>query len=236
MAFAWLGCMRPARGAEAVPSGRRRRILITLLILLLILLPLYLWPLRSGRGGVPGASALSGPPHDPRDPAALAAIPGSVWDDLMGRATPPGPEKSRNLTMIAQLEEVPEFGEPASLGRLSSALGADASERSRSWMRSDDVSSDPAELAATLAAGSTPGSGDGWGGYAGTLDLGPWGSGGIGARALGGSGPGAIWDPTTPPTPTPEPSTIVLIGTNGILLGAAAWQCRRRGRRASSSE
>jgi len=46
--------------AESLPSRRGWRGLIALLILLLILLPLYLWPLRGGLRGLPGASALPG--------------------------------------------------------------------------------------------------------------------------------------------------------------------------------
>jgi hypothetical protein len=100
------------QNGEPLPSRRGRRILIALLILLLILLPLYLWPLRGGLGGLPGASAVPGSVHDPRSAAAVARIPGDVWDALMGHvdALPPSlpPTKPpRNLTMIIQAEEFP---------------------------------------------------------------------------------------------------------------------------------
>ena len=83
--------MRRSSGPEsALPRGRR--IAIALLILLLIALPLYLWPLRGGGAGLPGAAALSGLPRDPRDATAVAHLPADVWDGLMdeGRTGPKG--------------------------------------------------------------------------------------------------------------------------------------------------
>jgi len=102
------------RDADALPSRRARRGLIGLLILLLILLPLYLWPLRGSLGGLPGGSALPGSPRDPRSAAAVARIPGDVWDALMGHPAVPSPHPPtkplRNLTMITQGEGIPGGG------------------------------------------------------------------------------------------------------------------------------
>jgi len=121
--------------AHSLPSRRGRRVLIALLILLLILLPLYLWPLRWGLGGLPGASALPGSPRDPRSAAAVARIPGDVWDALMGPvdAPPPSPPPTtppRNLTMITQAEQ---FGS----GLDQDAGGAPLSESPESRARHD---------------------------------------------------------------------------------------------------
>jgi hypothetical protein len=45
---------------------------------------------------------------------------------------------------------------------------------------------------------------------------------------LPGPGQGGAF---SPPTPTPEPATLLLVGSNAALLGAAAWKrCRRRWR------
>jgi hypothetical protein len=218
-------------------------------MLLLVLLPLYLWPLRAGLGALPGASALSGPPRDPRDAAALAAIPADVWDDLMGR-TPPGTSSPRNLTMISELEEIAGAG-PFDFGEAGYSRGLIGSP-TLGWLTSDpldgasdffggqsgfgDSSPSPAQSMATLIGNS----GTGWGGYPGASNLGPWGGGGRGAGSPGGnqpdSGPGPIWDSSDPPAPTPEPATIVLIGSNVMLFGAAAWRRRRRGRGTGPSE
>src|SRR5258707_1443734 len=98
---------RSSSPESAAPRGRR--IAIVLLILLLIALPLYLWPLRGGGTGLPGAAALSGPPRDPRDAAAVAHLPADVWDGLMdeGRTGPQGATRHvpRNLHRIARLAE-----------------------------------------------------------------------------------------------------------------------------------
>lgn len=238
-----------------MPSRRARRILIALLILLLILLPLYLWPLRAGVGGLPDASALPGRPRDPRDAAALAAIPADVWDDLTGR-TPPAPTTPRNLTMITKLDEIAgaepfDFGEPSSprpgligspsLGPLTSDQLDGGTDSSGSQSGFGDPSSSPTQSIAAPAGNSGQGSGSGWGGFPGLANLGPWGGGGHGVGGRDGSGlssagPEPIWDPSDPPTPTPEPATIALIGSNLMLFGAAAWKRRRRGKGTGPSE
>ena len=102
--------MRLSSGPESVAPRRGRRIVVALLILLLILLPLYLWPLRGSGTGLPGAAALSRPPRDPRDAAAIAHLPADVWEGLMGEG-PSGrhgessPKAPGNLTRIAQLDD-----------------------------------------------------------------------------------------------------------------------------------
>lgn len=237
-----------------MPPRRARRILTALLMLLLILLPLYLWPLRAGLGALPGASALPGQPRDPRDAAALAAIPADVWDDLMGR-TPPGPAVPANLTMISKLEEIAgagpfDFGDlrysrpglsgSPLLGRLTSDQLDGASDFSGSQSGFGDSSPSPAQSMATLASNGEQGSGGGWGGYLGPSNLGPWGGGGKGSGGPGGSrpdgSPGPIWDSSDPPAPTPEPASVVLIGSNVLLFGAAAWKRRTGGRSTNPSE
>jgi hypothetical protein len=70
-------------------------------------------------------------------------------------------------------------------------------------------------------------------GYPGPPNLGPWsggGPGGAGRRGLASTSPISTWDPVDPgsPTPTPEPATVVLIGSNLALFGAFAWRRRRR--------
>jgi hypothetical protein len=233
--------MRHTPDPAALPSRRGRRIVIALLILLLILLPLYLWPLRGEMSGPSGAAALSGPPRDPRNPRAMAGIPSDVWDALMGGtsggpATPPKP--NRNLTMIAELEagkgpglpDVGESGAPFSIldgptprGTLTTALLEGPSSDPPGGKPSDE------------GPGSSPssrdqGTGNGWpafGGYPGLPNIGPFGGGGPGLV----SSPGWTFDPgdSGSPAPTPEPATIVLVGSNLALLGAMAWK-RRHGR------
>jgi len=100
---------------EPLPSPRARRRLIGLLTLLLILLPLYLWPLRGGLGGLPSGAALSRSLPDPRSAAAVARIPGDVWDALMGHPAVPRPplpptKPLPNLTMITPDEGIPDSG------------------------------------------------------------------------------------------------------------------------------
>jgi hypothetical protein len=64
-----------------------------------------------------------------------------------------------------------------------------------------------------------------FGGYPVPSDLGLGGGGG-GLR-FPTSGPGGTGDPGTL-APTPEPATLLLVGSNVALLGAAAWRRRRR--------
>jgi hypothetical protein len=221
------------------------------LILLLVLLPLYLWPLRGGRGSLPHASALSGPPHDPRNPAAMARIPSDVWDALMARTEGPPPAPPRpplNLTMIAGLDEVGGAGSihlPPIIGssgppshRSLLALGGDGSPSSANRPDGDDSSPGPVQFLASETSSQERGTGNGGsgfgsGGYAGFSNLGPWNGGGPGGPGTGGapsSGPGSTWDPNDPdsPTPTPEPATLVLVGSNLALFGAFAWKRHKR--------
>ena len=240
--------------AEPLPSRRGRRGVLALLILLLILLPLYLWPLRGGLGGLPGASALPGSVRDPRSAAAVAQIPGDVWDALMGptHAPPQSPSPApppRNLTMFTSAEGIPGSGLPGR-GLDDDAGGTPLLESSATLARgmlaqlgSSDLSdgspgggdalSAPTELESTPGGGTGTGSapgGFGPGGYPGGGDLGPW----PGGRPGGGPGhvPGLAppLDPGGPGdlAPTPEPATLLLVGSNLVLLGAAAWKRRRR--------
>lgn len=232
--------------AEPLPSRRARRGLIALLILLMILLPLYLWPLRGGVGGLPGASALSGSARDPRSAVAVARIPGDVWDALMGHpaaaaALPPPPTKPpRNLTMITQAEDIPGSGpdegggpplsdNPTSLAR--GLLGS--SDLSGGNPGGDDAPSAPVEFLA-----SSPGAESGTGnapsafissGYAGPGNVGPGNGGGSGGGPHSSS-PGPTVGPDDPGdlAATPEPATLVLVASNLTLLGVAAWKRRRR--------
>ena len=228
--------------AGPLSSRRGRRILIALLILLLILLPLYLWPLRGGLGGLPGVSALPGSVLDPRSAGALARIPGDVWDALMGRTeepplSPPPTEPLRNLTMITQAEEISGSGLDQdtlveSLARGGAAQPGGSSDLSDTVPGGSDALSTPGDLlAANPNGGPDGGSGGGpWSGF------GPGGSPGFGAGGGSGGGgprfssPGSTLDPDHPGAlePTPEPGTLVLIGSNLALLGAAAWKRRRR--------
>jgi hypothetical protein len=235
--------------AEPLPSRRGRRGLIALAILLLILLPLYLWPLRGGLGGLPGASALPGPVRDPRSAAAVAQIPGDVWDALMGHthALPPSPPPTKlpsNLTMITSAEGLPGSGLP---GDESGATPSDSPAALARGMLAQLGSSDlsdgsfggGAALSSPVEFVSTPGGGTGTGGapsgfgpgsYPGLGNLGPWHGGGPGggprvsslAPTLDPGDPGDL-------APTPEPATLLLVGSNLALLAAAAWRrCRRR--------
>ena len=221
--------------AEAPPSRRGRRSLIALLILLLVLLPLYLWPLRAGLRGLPGTTALPGTWPDPRNVAALAQIPGNVWDALMGRADGPAPGAPapgpRNLTMISQLEELtggaldpsPLSDGPAVLARdMIAPLGGPSDQV-------DGSLDTPGQLLALRDGSGTgePGTEFAPGGY--PSPLGPGHGGGPGG---GPHPPVFTFTPGDPgaPEPTPEPATLLLVGSNLALLGGAAWRCRHRSR------
>jgi hypothetical protein len=221
-----------------------------LLILLLIALPLYLWPLRGGGTGLPGAAALSGPPRDPRDATAVAHLPADVWEGLMneGRTGRKGDTRHvpGNLTRIARLGEVPGAGPLGivsggtslswprdTLPRPFTALNGDGPDQSTGTSDSPPV---PVQFLSGPPGGEGTGSGSGWGGgtYSGLPNnLGPFnggggagGSGSGGAGGAGGGGPLFFSDPGDPsaPAPTPEPATILLIGSNVVLLGAASWR------------
>jgi len=235
--------MRRSSSSESAPP-QGRRIAIVLLILLLIALPLYLWPLRGSGTGLPGAASHSGLPRDPRDASAVAHIPADVWDGLMddGRSGHKGKEGPRpgNLTRIAQLEDVPGAGSVDTGSGVSSLWPRDTLSRSFGAPDSGDkgdgsgggTGDSPSAPTQFLAGppgnqGSGGGSGGGWnGGYSGGAgNFGPFGGGG-GSGGSGGGGPFLVGDPGDPsaPAPTPEPTTILLVGSNLALLGAAAWR------------
>ena len=230
-----------------VPARHGRRILIALLILALILLPLYLWPLRGGFGGLPGTSALSGWPRDPRNPAAVAAIPSDVWDALMGGAAdqpkvPPKPApKPRNLTMIAEHQPADgtgafdvgagsQFsgltilpGSPMDLTGPTDPTGSKSAAASfPAWVQftSESSNRDAANGSAWPGAGGFPGSG-----------AGPFGSGPGTSVSIVIADPGDL----SPPVATPEPATILLVGSNLALASAMAWKRRRRRREEETS-
>jgi hypothetical protein len=233
--------------AEPPPSRHRRRTLIALIVLLLILLPLYLWPLRGGLAGLPGASAPPGSVRDPRSAAAVAQIPGDVWDALMGHTgappSPPSPKPPRNLTMITHGGGIPGGG----LDEGAGAGGTTVSDTTPAFARgmlaqlgsadlpggnpAGDTASTPEEFSTSSPGGGSggPSNGVGPGGYPGFSNLFPWsgGGGGGGPRltslepTFGPGGPGAL-------QPTPEPATLALVGSNLALLGVAAWRRRRR--------
>jgi hypothetical protein len=239
--------------AEPLPSRRGRRGLIALLILLLILLPLYLWPLRGGLGALPGSSTLPGSARDPRSAAAVAQIPGDVWDALMGHTHAPPPSAPpatppRNLTMITSTEGLPGSGLPGSLdegtgGATLSDSPAAVARGMLAQLGSSDVSdgtpggspdpSSPVEFVSTPGGGTGPGGAPGGfgpgGGYPSLGNLGPWHGTGPGggpsivslAPQLDPGGPGDL-------APTPEPATLLLLGSNFALLGAAALRRRLR--------
>ena len=241
--------MRLSSGPESVAPRRGRRIVIALLILLLILLPLYLWPLRGSGTGLPGAAALSRPPRDPRDAAAIAHLPADVWEGLMGEG-PSGrhgessPKAPGNLTRIAQLDDdigagggsLPPRYDGLHPGHGITGLFADGSDESNGQPSgSGDSPPAPVQFLAGPPSGESTGSGNGWGGGGGSGlpgNPGPFtGGGGPGGRG-GSSAPmtffSDVGDPGAP-EPTPEPTTILLVGSNLALVGAAAWRRLRGG-------
>ena len=235
--------------SASLPPRRGRRILVALLVLLLILLPLYLWPLRGSFGGLPSPSALLGSMLDPRDPGAVARIPGDVWDALMGgtdAASAPSPgQPPRNLTMISELEEYRAAGLDAGIrgslleedpSMLAHGLIGQVGTPWQTWEAAaasgdDQTTSPPSPPGAGSPSGSA-GDGTAWGGIpplGGSPGyLGPWTSGGPGGPHLLGSGPAFTLAATLAPTPTPEPGTLLLVGSTLALLGAAAWRRQRR--------
>ena len=238
--------MRLSSGPESVAPRRGRRIVVALLILLLILLPLYLWPLRGSGTGLLGAAALSRPPRDPRDAAAIAHLPADVWEGLMsegpsGRHGESSPKAPGNLTRIAELDDdigaggsVPPRYDGLYRGHGISGLFADGSDRASGQPGgSGDSPPAPVQFLAGPTTGESTGSGNGRGG-GGSFGLpgnpGPFtGGGGPGGR--GGSAPTTFFTDAGDlgaPEPTPEPTTILLVGSNLALLGAAAWR-RLRG-------
>lgn len=238
--------MRLSSGPESVAPRRGRRIVLALLILLLILLPLYLWPLRGGGGGLPSAAALSGLPRDPRDPAAVAHLPSDVWDGLMGRGAETAPKAPGNLTRIAEVTgagppdlasggvSLPPRYDTLSRGRAITALPGDGADQSGGQSGgTGDTPPAPVQFLAGPSPSEGPGSGNsaGGGGYSGFPgNLGPFGGGG-GPGGPSGSAPTFFSDAADPgpAAPTPEPTTILLVGSNLALLGAAVWRRVRRG-------
>jgi hypothetical protein len=233
--------------AQSLSAHRGRRVLIGLLAVALILLPLYLWPLRLGLGGLSNVAALLGIVGDPRDPAAVARIPQEAWEVLMGDADAPpfpsgGATTPRNLTMIADLEEltggVVDAGPGALLGEdsavapsLLAAAGGPGGVAAAADPAGESSGSAPSGLlAASPGGGSADGPGSNWSQFGGGFrDLGPW-SGGGGPLLLTTAAPFGPGSDPVAPTPTPEPATLLLIGSNAALLGAAAWKRRRRRR------
>ena len=243
--------MRLSSGAESVAPRRVRRIVLALLILLLIVLPLYLWPLRGGGSGLPDAAALSRPPRDPRDAAAIAHLPADVWEGLMdgpsGRHDEPSLKTPGNLTRIAQLDEgeagplnvgaggvsfPPRYDALPRGGGIAALLGDESDQSSGESGGPGDSPPAPVQFLAGPTPGESPGSGNGWGGggYSGFPgNLGPFARGG-GPGGPSGSAPTFISDPgeSGALAPTPEPTTILLVGSNLTLFGAAAWRRLRR--------
>ena len=239
-------------------SRRNRWAVIALLALLLILLPLYLWPLRGGLSGLPGTSAPPGSVRDPRSAAAVAQISSDVWNALMGRtpAAAPSSPSARprpNLTMITSAE-VPGSGlpglddEPLPDSPSALARGLLAQFGTTGVPDGSSGGGDAASPSTDPSSASEDGAGTGGapaefgpGGYFTLGNLGPWTGGGPGggpggggpSGGLGGRAPisGLVQALDAGPgdlAPTPEPATLVLVGSNLALLGAAAWRRSRR--------
>src|SRR6185437_11811704 len=216
--------MSPIARPESVGSRRGRRIAILLVVLLLIGLPLYLWPLHGGIEGLPGATALSGAPPDPRSAKAVAQLPADVWAELMGHGRPPapssgGPKVHDNLTRIT----------PHEAGDGNGSLGSGGGPAV--FPRLDAGSTPP--LIALLADGGAGSGGDSSGGASSDSTSSSSGASPSGGGAGGDDGsapPTFIADPgpDDPPMPTPEPGTLLLVGSNLALIGAIAWRCLRR--------
>jgi hypothetical protein len=245
--------MSPIERSQSAPSRRGRRIAILLAILLLVGLPLYLWPLRAGIQGLPGASALSGAPKDPRSAAAVAQLPADVWDGLMGHGGgPAGPKPPGNLTRISPHEDgagngAADGGGAGSAGLTIPRLGAGTTPTMTAMLAGGGAGSGggtPADQVGDTSAssgfGSEPSStgggtggqsgGAGNGGYSPFSNLGPFGGGGGPGGGNGGAPSTFLADPepNDPPMPTPEPSTLMLVGSNLALIGALAWRYLRK--------
>lgn len=233
--------MRPIPRPQPVGSRRARRVALFLAILLLTGVPLYLWPLRGGIQGLPGAAALSGLPPDPRSATAVAQLPADVWDGLLGHGGSPasssgGAMAPGNLTRIAPHEEDDagagsgsgsfprlDAGAMPPMTTLLVASGAASAGESPGGSSGDSISS-------SGGAGGQGGSGE-WSPVPG--GVGPFGGGG--GAAGGGDGvasPAFVAgpNPDDPPMPTPEPGTLRLVGFNLAVIGAIAWRRLSRGR------
>ncbi len=235
MAFAIRARMSRSAHSESASRGRRR-LAILLAILLLVGLPIYLWPFRGGVQGLPGGASRSGVPRDPRSAAAIAQLPADVWDGLMGHRTHrEGPKRPGNLTRISPLEDGAGHG---ALGGAAGAATVDLPGPTLAAMLAD-AGTAPGGGPSLLESG--PGSssaaegdehtGNAWnGGYWPFSGIGPFGGGGGPGGTAGSPLPTfvAIQDPTDSPTPTPEPSTLMLVGSNLTLAGAVAWRYVRK--------
>jgi len=138
---------------------------------------------------------------------------------LPGSRRCPAPGRS------ASCRAVPRCPGRATLCRARSLLNGDSPDQSTGTSDSPPA---PVQFLSGPPGGEGTGSGSGWGGgtYSGLPNnLGPFNGGG-GAGGSGGGGPLFFSDPGDPsaPAPTPEPATILLIGSNVVLLGAASWR------------
>jgi hypothetical protein len=138
--------------------------------------------------------------------------------------------------MITQVEDAPGQGLDEGAGPTALARGMLARLGSSDSSSGDPGgASSPAAPTELLAEATPIGEGTGNppsafapGGYSNS-NLGPWpgGAPGGGPRF---SSPGPTLDPGAPGdlAPTPEPATLVLLGSQLALVGAAAWRRRRR--------